>query len=55
MREKCENGKYLPGAGDSGGLSAFSDLREALRGAEIIVGAMPAAHAREIYVPQFPI
>src|SRR5256885_2497489 len=54
MREKRENGKYLPGQVIPADVSVFSDLREALRGAEIIVGAMPAAHAREIYAAAIP-
>ncbi len=54
MREKRENGKYLPGQMIPVDVSVFSDLREALRGAEIIVGAMPAAHAREIYLAAVP-
>src|SRR2546423_1441236 len=54
MREKRENGKYLPGQVIPADVSVFSDLREALRGAEIIVGAMPAAHAREIYFAAIP-
>jgi len=54
MREKRDNGKYLPGQPIPADVSIFSDLREAARGAEIIVGAMPAAHAREIYVAAIP-
>src|SRR5256885_3377473 len=54
MRVKRENGKYLPGQMIPADVSVFSDLREALRGAEIIVGAMPAAHAREIYIAAIP-
>ncbi len=54
MREKRENASYLPGQTIPTDVSVFSDLREALRGAEIIVGAMPAAHAREIYSAAVP-
>src|SRR5258707_7979706 len=54
MRGKRENEKYLPGQVIPADVSVFSDLHEALRGAEIIVGAMPAAHAREIYLAAVP-
>jgi len=54
MREKRENANYLPGQTIPADVSVFSDLREALRGAKIIVGAMPTAHAREIYSAGVP-
>src|SRR5690242_18359631 len=54
VREKRENTNYLPGQTIPTDVSVFSDLREALRGAEIIVGAMPAAYAREIYSAAVP-
>ena len=54
MREKRENLNYLPEQKIPPQISVRSELREALAGAEIIVGAMPAAHAREIYVAALP-
>ena len=54
MREKRENANYLPGQAIPTDVSVFSDLREALRGAETVVGAMPSAYAREIYSAAVP-
>jgi len=54
MREKRENPNYLPEQTIPPQVSVHSELREALAGAEIVIGAMPAAHAREIYVAALP-
>src|SRR5258707_2431443 len=54
MRGKRENEKFRPGQVIPADVSVCSDLHEAVRGAEIIVGAMPAAHAREIYLAAVP-
>src|SRR5437016_13357430 len=50
MREKRENLNYVPEQKIPPQISVRAELREALAGAVIIVGAMPAAHAREICV-----
>jgi glycerol-3-phosphate dehydrogenase (NAD(P)+) len=49
MREKRENTTYLTGQAIPPEILVLADLREAVVRAEIVVGAMPAAHAREIY------
>jgi glycerol-3-phosphate dehydrogenase (NAD(P)+) len=49
MREKRENATYLPGHSLPSSISVESDAAPALSGAEIVVGAMPSAHARKIY------
>jgi glycerol-3-phosphate dehydrogenase (NAD(P)+) len=54
MREKRENTTYLPGQTISRTVSVLSDLQEAVAGAEIAIGAMPSAHAREIYLAALP-
>src|SRR5260221_4289154 len=54
MREKRKNLNYLPEHKIPPQISVHSELREALADAEIIVGAMPAAQAREIYVAALP-
>lgn len=49
MEQKRENVTYLPGHSLPSSISAHSEMRKALEGAEIVVGAMPSAHARRIY------
>lgn len=44
-----ENNLYLPGCQLPAAVEITADLPTALRQANIVVGAMPAAHAREIY------
>jgi glycerol-3-phosphate dehydrogenase (NAD(P)+) len=44
-----ENSFYLPGCRVPYSVEITSDLTTALRGADYVIGAMPAAHAREIY------
>lgn len=44
-----ENPVYLPGISIPASVGVTSELHEAAAGANIVVGAMPAAHAREIY------
>ncbi len=48
MQAKRENATYLPGQKLPPSISIGSNMKAA-HGAEIVVGAMPAAHAREIY------
>ncbi len=54
MREKRENTTYLPGQILPANVTITSDLQSALSGAEIVVGVMPSAHAREIYTAALP-
>jgi glycerol-3-phosphate dehydrogenase (NAD(P)+) len=49
MRRKRENVSYLPGHVLPAQIRVTHDLGEALSGATIVVGAMPSAHAREVY------
>ncbi len=49
IREKRENTVYLPGQTLPTKISVHSKMAEALQGASIVVGAMPSAHARQIY------
>ncbi len=44
-----ENRKYLPGISVPGAIRLTHSIGEALRGASIVVGAMPSAHARNVY------
>ena len=49
MRTKRVNEIYLPGFELPAQVEVTGALEEALAGAEIVLGVMPAAHAREIY------
>jgi len=49
MRRDGENAPYLPGHPLSKRVQVTNNLQEAAGGADILVGAMPAAHAREVY------
>jgi glycerol-3-phosphate dehydrogenase (NAD(P)+) len=49
MQDKRENASYLPGQSLEPAISVHPEIGAAIRGAEIVVGAMPSAHAREVY------
>jgi len=49
MQEKRENATYLTGLMLGPAVSVHSEIAAAIAGAEIVVGAMPSAHAREVY------
>ena len=49
MQQKRENATYLPGLTLEPAVSVHSEIAAAIGGAEIVVGAMPSAHAREVY------
>src|SRR5215831_3684036 len=49
IAEKRENPTYLPGQVLAPSISVGSKMESALDGSEIVVGAMPSAHAREVY------
>lgn len=44
-----ENRKYLPGINVPAAIRISPSMAETLRGAAIVVGAMPSAHARKVY------
>jgi glycerol-3-phosphate dehydrogenase (NAD(P)+) len=49
MGRDLENSAYLPGHALSERVDVTSEIGKALAGAEIVLGAMPSAHARGIY------
>ncbi len=49
IRRDRENPVYLPGISIPASVGVADQIQQAVTGANIIVGAMPAAHAREIY------
>jgi glycerol-3-phosphate dehydrogenase (NAD(P)+) len=49
IRSKRENIRYLPGHALPDQIHVAHDLDEILRGATIVIGAMPSAHARKVY------
>jgi glycerol-3-phosphate dehydrogenase (NAD(P)+) len=49
MARNRENSLYLPGIALPAGVRVTAELPQALAGAEIVMGAMPSAHARGIY------
>jgi glycerol-3-phosphate dehydrogenase (NAD(P)+) len=49
LRTKRVNKIYLPGFELPAGVDVTGALAEALTGAEIVLGVMPSAHAREVY------
>ncbi|MGC1907062.1 MAG: NAD(P)H-dependent glycerol-3-phosphate dehydrogenase [Candidatus Acidiferrum sp.] len=49
IASKRENPKYLAGVGLPREIQVTHKLQDATRGASIVVGAMPSAHARNIY------
>jgi glycerol-3-phosphate dehydrogenase (NAD(P)+) len=49
MGKTRENATYLPGQTLGPAIVVHSQIEEALAGAEIVVGAMPSAHARKVY------
>jgi len=50
-----ENQVYLPGHTLPSLVRAGNDLGEALEGADIVIGAMPSAHARSVYKTALPL
>ncbi|HXY01027.1 MAG TPA: NAD(P)H-dependent glycerol-3-phosphate dehydrogenase [Candidatus Limnocylindrales bacterium] len=54
IRDERENKDYLPGVPLPAQVQAFTEIREALDGAQIVVGASPSAHAREVYAQALP-
>ncbi|HEV2386154.1 MAG TPA: NAD(P)H-dependent glycerol-3-phosphate dehydrogenase [Candidatus Acidoferrales bacterium] len=54
VRDQRVNETYLPGFPLPPAIEVTSDLAQAVAGAELIVGVMPSAHAREIYTAALP-
>jgi glycerol-3-phosphate dehydrogenase (NAD(P)+) len=54
IREKLENPAYLAGVSIPAGVQASTDLGEVLHEAQIVVGAVPSAHARSVYSHAVP-
>jgi glycerol-3-phosphate dehydrogenase (NAD(P)+) len=49
MARDRENKTYLPGIQIAGDVRVTADIRDAVAGAQILVGAIPTAHARGLY------
>src|SRR5262249_984580 len=49
LKRHRENSTYLPGVFLPVEIDTTSDLRATIAGADIVIGAMPSAHARSIY------
>jgi glycerol-3-phosphate dehydrogenase (NAD(P)+) len=54
LRAKRENSVYLPGFRVPDQIECTGDVAQALSGADIILGAMPSAHARSVYSSMRP-
>ncbi len=50
LRQRRENHAYLPGLRLPEPVHVTSEISKALAGAEIVLGAMPSAHARQAYL-----
>jgi len=54
IRHDRENKMYLPGSKLPESVQVHSQLEGALSGAQVILGAMPSAHARAVYASALP-
>jgi glycerol-3-phosphate dehydrogenase (NAD(P)+) len=54
IQERRENPTYLPGVTIPDCVVASNDLDEVLRDAQIVIGAVPSAHARGVYLKAAP-
>ena len=54
IRRERENKTYLPGAKLPEGVRVHHELEATLAGAQVIVGAVPSAHARVAYSAALP-
>ncbi len=54
IRRERENKTYLPGSKLPESVRIHSQLEDALSGAQVILGAMPSAHARAVYASALP-
>lgn len=54
LRTRRENTVYLPGIPVPSEIEVTGEMSEALSGADIVLGAMPSAHARSVYSAMRP-
>jgi glycerol-3-phosphate dehydrogenase (NAD(P)+) len=54
LARQRENKVYLPGVSLPGEIQVTHKMSMALEGAQIVIGAIPSAHAREIYLQALP-
>jgi glycerol-3-phosphate dehydrogenase (NAD(P)+) len=54
IRHERENKTYLPGLKLAESVQVHSELEAAVSGAQVILGAMPSAHARGVYASALP-
>ncbi|HUK31664.1 MAG TPA: 2-dehydropantoate 2-reductase N-terminal domain-containing protein, partial [Candidatus Acidoferrum sp.] len=54
LHETRENAVYLPGFSFPPSIDVTSDLATALEDAEIVLGVIPSAHARNVYTAMLP-
>lgn len=54
MRSRHANETYLPGFAIPGEVEITNNLAEALSGAQIVLGVIPSAHARNVYTQALP-
>lgn len=54
IRDERENKVYLPGISLPACVHASTEIGEMLMGAQIVLGAVPSAHAREVYTQSLP-
>ena len=55
MQTERENRPYLPGQALPSLLRVRNDMARVLRDAEVVIGAMPSAYAREVYSAAIPL
>jgi glycerol-3-phosphate dehydrogenase (NAD(P)+) len=49
IRRERENRNYLPGHGLDANVTVTTDIRDAISDAQVLIGAIPTAHARAVY------
>src|ERR1700760_4323844 len=54
MVETRENSAYLPGCHIPDQVAVSSDLAATLKNSAIVIGALPSAHARDVYTQALP-
>jgi glycerol-3-phosphate dehydrogenase (NAD(P)+) len=54
LRTTSENSVYLPGIRVPEAIRPTAEISEALAGADMVLGAMPSAHARAVYTAALP-
>lgn len=54
LQDQRENRSYLPGVRLQAGIKVTHDMPTALASAQVVIGAMPSAHARTVYSQALP-